>query len=151
MNETSKAGKLATRQALYHKFLDGDGIDIGCGDDPLNYMPLYVIPFDKEDGDAQSVCRIGTEHRPDFDFVYSSHCLEHMSDVPLALKNWASLVREGGTVFIVVPDFQLYERLQWPSRYNEDHKAAFSLFAIDPSRRPEGAGLRFQLASARLV
>jgi SAM-dependent methyltransferase len=62
-----------------------------------------------------------------FDFVYSSHCLEHLEDVPCALRNWVRLVKPGGWLYIIVPDYVLYERLSWPSRFNSDHKATFSL------------------------
>lgn len=134
MRETGKAGKHATRQALYEAHLFGRGIDIGSGTDPLiaSGEVSGIDTFDKPDGNAQNL-------RGDrqYEFAYSSHCLEHMEDVPLAIRNWSTLVRQFGRLFLVLPDFVLYERMQWPSRYNSDHKAAFSLFAIDPSMRPE--------------
>src|SRR6185295_4836364 len=146
--ETSKASKLPTRQELYRKYLSGIGIDIGGGDDTLKGDCMHALRFDKSDGDAQVIQSWNWENlliahcgcvegESLADFAYSSHCIEHMEDVPLAIKNWATLIREGGTMFLCAPDYLLYERLQWPSRYNSDHKAAFSLFAISPDRRPE--------------
>lgn len=63
-----------------------------------------------------------------FDFVVSSHCLEHMVDVCEALKNWIRIVKEGGYLIITVPDEDLYEQNQWPSVYNKDHKHTFTIY-----------------------
>jgi hypothetical protein len=60
--------------------------------------------------------------------------LEHMQDVPTALSNWSRVCKEGGYVYVMVPDYHLYERMQWPSPYNPDHKSRFSL--IDLGCRP---------------
>jgi len=30
-------------------------------------------------------------------------------------------------MYLVVPDYALYEHQHWPSRYNQDHKHSFSL------------------------
>ncbi len=62
-----------------------------------------------------------------FDTVHSSHCLEHMHRPRQALQDWWQLVRPGGYLITVVPDEDLYEQGQWPSRFNPDHKATFRL------------------------
>jgi ubiquinone/menaquinone biosynthesis C-methylase UbiE len=62
-----------------------------------------------------------------FDFVYSSHCLEHVHEVPHALRNWLRILKPGGYLYVVVPDYLLYEKLTFPSRHNSDHKHSFSL------------------------
>ncbi|MBV5346213.1 MAG: methyltransferase domain-containing protein, partial [Rhodoferax sp.] len=61
------------------------------------------------------------------DFVHSSHCLEHMRDVREALKNWIRIVKPGGFLILTVPDEDLYEQGQWPSRFNTDHKWSFTI------------------------
>jgi predicted SAM-dependent methyltransferase len=50
-----------------------------------------------------------------------------MPDVYLALTNWIRILRPGGILYVVVPDFALYEKSRWPSTYNPDHKSSFSL------------------------
>jgi len=101
--------------------LRGSGIDIGPGPDPI--LP-DVRTFDMEDGDANVI----TQYVHDtFDFVYSSHCLEHMHDPRAALQEWWKLVRPGGHLFFVVPDEDLYEQGVFPSRFNPGHKATFTL------------------------
>jgi SAM-dependent methyltransferase len=107
----------------FDKYLKGDGIDIGAGNDPLRALTGTVRPWDMPDGDAQILAGVGANT---FDFVYSSHCLEHMRDVPEALRNWIRVLKPGGWLYIVVPDYILYEKMTWPSRFNHDHKQSFS-------------------------
>jgi len=101
--------------------LRGKGIDIGCGRDPV--LP-DVQRFDAEHGDANVITRHVSER---FDFVFSSHCLEHMHDPRAALREWWELVRPGGVLFFIVPDEDLYEQGVFPSRFNDDHKATFTI------------------------
>lgn len=113
---------------LYFK---GKGVDIGGKPDPLSIyselFPLisYVRTWDMEDGDAQYMANVddGT-----FDFVHSSHCLEHLRDPAEALTNWLRILRPGGHLVLTVPDEDLYEQGQFPSTFNRDHKWTFTVF-----------------------
>ena len=106
---------------LENKVFQGKGIDIGCGNDPI--LP-NVDCFDVKDGDANEICRY--VHKQ-FDFVFSSHCLEHMVNPLYAIKQWWNLVKDNGYLYIVVPDEDLYEQGHFPSKYNPDHKWTFTL------------------------
>jgi SAM-dependent methyltransferase len=64
-----------------------------------------------------------------FDLVHSSHCLEHMVDPRTALRNWIRICRVGGYLVISIPDEELYEHDQWPSRFNPDHKWSFRIYS----------------------
>jgi SAM-dependent methyltransferase len=119
MDETSKTRKLWGPAEL--KILTGKGIDIGCGPDPVN---KDAMRFDIEHGDANYITRYLSE---EFDYVYSSHCLEHMHKPKEALLEWWKLVRLGGHIFFIVPDEDLYEQGVFPSRFNPDHKATFTI------------------------
>jgi SAM-dependent methyltransferase len=111
---------------FYEKYLQGRVIDIGCGPDPI--VP-HAEAFDLQHGDAQHVASL----RPcgAYDAVCSSHCLEHMRDVPAALAQWWALVRPGGYLILVVPDEDLYEQGGWPSLFNSDHKATFRMGKVE--------------------
>ncbi len=124
MNETSKCHQMRLENRHFEKYLHGRGIDIGCGLDPLKPPHGTVEKWDLQEGDAKYL-----EGIPDntFDFVYSSHCLEHLTDIPVALRNWRRVLKPTGILYFVVPDFLLYEKLCFPSRYNSDHKHTFSL------------------------
>lgn len=132
MWEQSKAARRRYFDGVFHSsFFVGEGIDIGSGNDPLgNYAQMFpaiesVRAWDIEDGDAQVMKGVDNES---FDFVHSSHCLEHMHDPREALRNWLRILRPGGHLIITVPDEDLYELGVWPSRFNSDHKWTFTIY-----------------------
>lgn len=107
----------------------GRGIDIGAGPDGLGRSYTWphatIREWDMADGDATTLPGIAPET---FDFVYSSHCLEHLDDPGRALSRWEEVVKPGGYLVIVVPDFEMYERGVWPSRIQPDgHKSKWCL------------------------
>jgi len=129
--EQSKAAKRRFAIGAFHnRYFVGHGIDVGGKPDPLGqYGGIFarmdsVQTWDLEDGDAQYMAGV-VDNR--FDFLHASHCLEHMVDVRVALDNWLRIVKPGGFLIITVPDEDLYELGQWPSRFNPDHKWTFTI------------------------
>jgi SAM-dependent methyltransferase len=118
-NEASKTAEIWGEDVL--SLLKGEGLDIGAGTDPI--VP-GVRTFDQAQGDAN---RIDEYIHQQFDFVFSSHCLEHMLDPWDALARWWRLVKPNGHLIVIVPDEDLYEQGYWPSLFNEDHKHTFTL------------------------
>jgi len=119
MDEASKTKK--TWGDLEKSIVNGKGIDIGCGPDPVT---PNVRRFDIEDGDANHIEDFIHEQ---FDYVYSAHCLEHMYHPKEALMGWWNLVKPGGHMILIVPDEDLYEQGVFPSRFNADHKSTFTI------------------------
>jgi SAM-dependent methyltransferase len=132
MHECSKATirRLHSPGFATHYFV-GEGIDVGSGSDPLTrvapFFPLIksVVTFDTPDGDAQL---LGKHPDNRFDFLHSSHCLEHLRDPYEGLRNWVRVVRPGGYLIVLVPDEDLYEQGVWPSTFNRDHKHTFTIY-----------------------
>jgi SAM-dependent methyltransferase len=122
MGATSQAHERRTREGYFQKYFVGKGIDIGCGADPL--LADSVQQWDILDGDAQVMA--GFEPAS-FDYVYASHCLEHMKDPIAAVNRWWELVKPKGYLICVVPDEDLYEQALWPSRFNTDHKSTWTM------------------------
>ncbi len=61
------------------------------------------------------------------DAVYSSHCLEHITDYVTAIREWLRVTKVGGHVITVVPHAHLYERRHRPpSNWNQDHKRFYT-------------------------
>ena len=120
MNEATKTKLIYG--ALFEPYLNGKILDIGAGKDPIT---KNADVFDKEQGNAQNI----GEYLPSnsFDTVFSSHCLEHMHDPKTALFSWLELVKPGGYLIILVPDEDLYEQGHFPSKFNSDHKATFTI------------------------
>ena len=120
--ETSKSFERRRKEGFFELYCQGEGLDIGYGSDPL--LPT-CSGWDSRNGDAQYLRGVEDES---FDFVYSSHCLEHMDDVRVALQNWFRVVKRGGYLILAVPDRDLYEKKNTlPSRWNSDHKHMFLL------------------------
>ncbi|MFA8356905.1 tetratricopeptide repeat protein [Burkholderia ubonensis] len=136
MYEQSKAAKRRYRDGDFlSRYFVGDGIDVGAGPDGLGrYRRQFpairsVREWDLADGDAQLLAGAGDDT---FDFLHSSHCLEHMRDPVEALQNWVRVVKPGGYLVISVPDEDMYEQGVFPSRFNPDHKWTFTI------QKPQG-------------
>ena len=131
MQETSKAViRRLSDSRFASRYFVGHGIDIGCGDDSLlkyrQQFPLIsdVKSWDLPDCDAQYM---QTVQDNTFDFVHSSHCLEHLHDPYEAFRNWIRICKPGGHIVTTIPDEDLYEQGQWPSTYNGDHKTSWTI------------------------
>jgi SAM-dependent methyltransferase len=81
--------------------------------------------WDLPDGDAQFLETVQDET---FDFVHSSHCLEHMRNPQEALYHWLRVLKPGGHLIVMIPDEDLYEQGIFPSTNNGDHKWTFTVF-----------------------
>ena len=130
-HETSKQAIRRSADRRYAtRWMRGKGIDIGCGHDSLanlvSFFPLItsVRSWDLPDGDGMLMD--GVEDGS-FDFVHSSHCLEHLLDPTVAMQNWIRICRNGGHLIVTVPDEDLYEQGVWPSTFNTDHKWSFTI------------------------
>jgi len=131
MKELSKSIPRRLRDPNFmRRYFVGQGVDIGGKPDPLSlYHELFplmgnVKVWDWEDGDAQFMASV-----PDnsFDFVNSSHCLEHLQNPLEGLRNWLRILKPGGYLIALVPDEDLYEQGIWPSTNNKDHKHTFTI------------------------
>jgi len=135
MRELSKS--IIRRRSIARFITDyfvGNGIDIGGKPDPLLlYAELFpaiedVRVWDLEDGDAEHLLGVSDET---FDFVHSSHCLEHLKDPFQGLSNWFRVLKPNGHLILTVPDEDLYEQGVWPSTYNLDHKWSFTINKVE--------------------
>lgn len=131
MWEQSKAAKRRYNDGAFHsRYFVGHGIDIGGGPDPLGQYAgifaqmLSARRWDLEDGDAQYMAGVADNS---LDFVHSSHCLEHMVDVGVAVGNWLRILKPGGYLIVTIPEEDMYEQGHWPSRFNGDHKWTFTM------------------------
>lgn len=114
-----------------NRYFVGEGLDVGGKPDPLAlYAELFsrvtgIRTWDLEDGDGQMLNGVADAA---YDFVHSSHCLEHLADPGEALRNWLRAVKPGGHLVFIVPDEDLYEQGVFPSTFNRAHRHTFTIF-----------------------
>lgn len=126
--ETSKAKSRRQVEGFFCKYCTGRGLDIGFGYDDL--VTPKCRGWEYEDGNAQYLKGIPDN---EFDFIYSSHTLEHLIDPAVALQNWWRVIKPGGYLILYIPHRDLFEkRTRLPSIWNNDHKHFFLLDRDDP-------------------
>lgn len=127
--ETAKARPRREQEQFFSQYLVGRGIDIGCGSDPITPdCDRWDLSFGSSDATGMSGVLNQT-----YDWVYSSHCLEHLHHPDIALYNWWRILKPNGTLIICVPHRNLYEKkTSLPSRWNPDHKLFFLPSHDDP-------------------
>ena len=81
-------------EPVARQFCHGRGVDVGCGSWPL----LGAIPVELRDGGDAMQLPSGP-----FDYVASSHCLEHLVNPIAALEHWHGQLRRGGTLLLYLP------------------------------------------------
>lgn len=105
-NYTIPAGSLPTRQAV----ADGKKIvDLGCG--PIKreidgVQPIRVDIDERWEPDYRADVRCLPFDNNEFDIVFSSHVLEHIShlETEATLKEWIRILKPGGLLRIIVPN-----------------------------------------------
>ena len=77
-----------------HRWCIGRGIDFGAGRWPL----LGAVPID-----IDTVLQLPDVEDRSQDFVFSSHCLEHLRNWRLTLCHFHRVLRRGGVLFLYLP------------------------------------------------
>lgn len=111
----------------------GLGLDLGCG--PSKTFPHFIGVDNRKDTQL-----FGIQMNPDltvptcermpffaseqWDFIFSSHLLEHIVDYKAALAEWWRLVKVGGHLCLYLPHKKYYPNIGQPGA-NADHKHDF--------------------------
>ena len=114
-------------------YTKGLGLDLGCG--PSKTFPHFIGVDNRKDTQL-----FGIQMNPDmtvptcekmpffadgqWDFVFSSHLLEHIEDYKGALAEWWRLVKVGGHLCLYLPHKKYYPNIGQPG-VNADHKHDF--------------------------
>jgi SAM-dependent methyltransferase len=108
---SGNASQFAIPFAKY--FCSGIGLDIGYSKN--EWMLPGSIGIDLGEYNAMNLPkRVGG-----YDYIYSSHCLEHLDSWVDALSYWTNHIKPGGVLFLYLPDFtQTY----WRPWNNKKHK-----------------------------
>ena len=99
------------------------GVDIGCGNDKIFTTAIGVdsrkLPGVDVVADVTCIGLAFVEGGR-FDYVYSSHCLEHVEYPRLVLRQWLWLLRENGVIVLYLPHKDFY------TVHNPEHLQKFT-------------------------
>lgn len=132
MSETLCSKNRRLRENFFDNYIKGSGIDIGCGrlygySDDIRIHET-AIAHDKDMCDAHTMEIFEDDF---FDYVYSSHVLEHLEDPIKALQNWFRICKSNGYIIIAVPSKYRYEKKEnLPSQWNDDHKRFYTISSL---------------------
>jgi hypothetical protein len=98
-------------------FCIGKGYDIGCM--KVDWAYPGSIPIDLSFNDPWDA-----NHLPkgQVDYIFSSHCLEHVPDWAGTLLYWTEKICSGGTLFLYLPH---YDQKYWRPWNNRKHLHTF--------------------------
>ncbi len=112
------------------KFCTGAGYDIGyCKEE---WKLPGAIGIDKADGTGYDANNLPTVQ---VDYIFSSHCLEHVDDWVATLDHWLSRIKQGGTLFLYLPD---YSQTYWRPWNNRKHRHVLNATVITDYLKDRG-------------
>jgi len=88
----------------------GIGFDIGCNREEWAFPGAIIIDPALNTGHAMNLPNMQV------DYIFSSHCLEHIHGWVDVLDHWYTKLKEGGTLFLYLPDFSQEYWLPWNNR-----------------------------------
>jgi hypothetical protein len=104
----------------------GVGYDIGCN--KVEWSFPGSIPIDPVLDDQWHAGRLPFEKNGQVDYIYSSHCLEHVTESWFGiLSYWVTNIKKGGTLFLYLPDFS---QEYWRPWNNKKHLHVFTPYII---------------------
>ncbi len=94
-----------------NEFCKGVGLDIGCN--RYEWALPGSTPIDLAFGDGFDAMNL-----PDINinYIFSSHCLEHIPDWVTVLKYWNTKIHKEGVIFLYLPDYSQEYWRPWNNR-----------------------------------
>ena len=112
------------------KICNGYGYDVGCG--KIEWYLNGSVPIDLSFNDGYSATNLP---KKEVDYIFSSHCLEHLDDWVLVMDYWYSMIRPGGILFLYLPD---YSQEYWRPWNNYKHKHVLDVKIINDYMNDKG-------------
>lgn len=89
----------------------GEGYDIGCMKKEWSYPGSTPIDLSFND-----VFHATNLPKKDVDYIFSSHCLEHILDWVTVMDYWFDTLKIGGVLFLYLPDYSQNYWRPWNNR-----------------------------------
>ncbi|ACB77221.1 methyltransferase domain-containing protein [Opitutus terrae] len=85
-------------ERVARRYCTGTGLDIGAGLWPL--PGATAVDLERGPGHGRTLDEFADSSQ---DYVFSSHCLEHITDWRTALASWIRKLKRGGRLFLYLP------------------------------------------------
>ena len=95
----------------------GVGVDVGANRIEWRFPRSFPVDPNINEWDAYNFPK-GEVHPAKYNYVFSSHCIEHLPDWVKALDYWHTRLKVGGVVFLYLPD---HSQKYWRSWHNRKH------------------------------
>lgn len=93
------------------KLLSGKGLDIGCNRKEWSFPDSIMIDVTIEDEwNANNL------PKEKYDYIFSSHCLEHVPDWVGTLDYWTTRLKTKGILFLYLPHYSQEYWRPWNNR-----------------------------------
>lgn len=102
------AAQFALPYAKY--FCQGEGVDVGCN--RLEWCFPGAKPIDPSINEFHALNIPYTN----LDYIFSSHCLEHVANWVDVLNYWSTKLAPGGIIFLYLPDYSQEYWRPWNNR-----------------------------------
>lgn len=124
---------------LIKEMVKGRGVDLGGAASPI-HPDAILVDLSKRDALGREIIFNKIEDVPgSLDYIFTSHCLEHIEDYRSVLKNCRKKLKSNGIIFIHVPAYtcsRWLPKLHSSSRYG-DHRWAFYLESDEANKELE--------------
>jgi predicted SAM-dependent methyltransferase len=97
---------------------NGEGYDIGCMKKEWSFPGS--IPIDTSFNDGYHATNLPKKN---IDYIFSSHCLEHITNWVETMDYWYETLKNGGVLFLYLPD---YSQVYWRPWNNRKHANIFT-------------------------
>ena len=93
------------------EYCSGVGVDVGFGKEDWKFPGAIGADLEDDTNDYHAF------NIPiNLDYIYSSHCLEHLDDWVAALELWCSSLKDTGVLFLYLPHPTQEYWLPWNNR-----------------------------------
>jgi predicted SAM-dependent methyltransferase len=95
----------------------GNGVDVGCNRIEWSFPGSFPVDPVINEYNALNF------PQENLDYIFSSHCLEHLNDWVSVLDYWYDSIKVGGVIFLYLPD---YSQEYWKPWNNRKHLNIFT-------------------------
>ncbi len=110
-------------EAIAKEFCRGYGIDVGCGAWPLPGavgFDIKALAHDQSKWSDAAELKVADVSQ---DYIFSSHCLEHVENYVKVLEHWKSKIKPGGVLYLYLPHPDME---YWLPQNNRKHIHSFT-------------------------